>query len=89
MLKRLGGLLAAPRGGALDEAEQRKYVERHLRDALRVGGVYCERVQRGTVVVRVLSGLIGQEVRLRQFDLAQALAAEAGVRLQELVVTQS
>ena len=83
----IGGVVGKKRTLA-GEIEGRYLIERLLRDWLRSNDIWCERLQDGCAKVRVGSGLLQQEVIIKEYDVRVSLRGELGVELVKLEVYQ-
>lgn len=83
----IGGVVGNKRVPA-GEIEGRYLIERLLRDWLKSNDIWCERLQGGCAKVRVGSGLLQQEVIIKEYDIRLSLRGELGLELTKLEVYQ-
>ena len=83
----IGGLVGKKRAPA-GEIEGRYLIERLLRDWLGSNDIWCEYLRGGSAKVRVGSGLLQQEVIIKEYEVRMALLGELGLELKKLEVYQ-
>ncbi len=86
MFNRVSKLFASDKA-AWPESDIRHLVTHFLQQAYKTDSVHCEQASKeGTVIIRVNTPALHQEIVLREFDLAELLQKEAQFELKKLVV---
>lgn len=89
MLQPIGELFSQRKEATWQASDIRLAIERFLQQELRSDNVYCVAVKGGHATIRVGSPTLYQEARLRQWDVAQALAEEIGYTLERFTIIPS
>ena len=71
---------------SLEEADIKGSVERYLREELDTYDLDCERIEGGSVWIRVSEVLLQQEVYLLEIGLKEQLNSEVNFKLKQLKV---
>lgn len=86
MFEPLRSLFTHRQGVAWDELDVRYYTQEYVRRLLKTEAIFCEKVHKGIIVIRVGSAATEQAVRLLEFDLARELQHQATYTVRQLLV---